>query len=93
MPRSLCFTAFDLAQGSASPPCVPCSLNSLSPRRSRERAALAMEGGAGMFSFWWIFLAFLGGGTAGVFLLALVRMAGDEPQASTADRELPSALS
>jgi len=52
-----------------------------------------MEGGAGMFSFWWIFLAFLGGGTAGVFLLALVRMAGDEPQASTAVRELPSALS
>jgi hypothetical protein len=43
-----------------------------------------------MFSFWWIFLAFLGGGTAGVLLMALVHVAGDEPRQSTQVRELPT---
>jgi hypothetical protein len=32
-----------------------------------------------MDAFWWIFLAFLGGGTAGVFLIALMRFAAEVP--------------
>jgi hypothetical protein len=42
-----------------------------------------------MFSFWWIFLAFLGGGTAGILLMALLRIAGDEPRQSPRVRDLP----
>ena len=41
-----------------------------------------------MFSLW-VLLAFLGGGTAGVLLMALVRVAGDEPRQSERVGDLP----
>ncbi len=43
-----------------------------------------------MHSFWWVFLAFLGGGSVGVFLMALVRVAGEAPKPSADARELSS---
>jgi len=32
-----------------------------------------------MISVWWLVLAFVGGGTAGMLLMALMRMSGDLP--------------
>lgn len=36
-----------------------------------------------MVSVWWVLLAFLGGGFAGILLMALLFMAGEEPEHST----------
>ena len=33
-----------------------------------------------MISFWWVMAAFIGGGFAGVFVMALMSMAGDLPR-------------
>ena len=40
-----------------------------------------------MVSLWWVLAAFVGGGFAGVLLMALMRMAGDlaEPSAKAPD--------
>ena len=35
-----------------------------------------------MTSAWWLLVAFVGGGCAGIFLMALMRMAGDLPEQS-----------
>jgi hypothetical protein len=35
-----------------------------------------------MISVWWTLVAFIGGGCAGVFLMALMRFAGDLPEQS-----------
>jgi len=35
-----------------------------------------------MTSAWWLLVAFVGGGCAGILLMALMRMAGDLPQQS-----------
>ena len=43
-----------------------------------------------MFSFWWILMAFVIGGTGGILLMALVRVAGDEPRQSVRVRALSS---
>ena len=41
-----------------------------------------------MISVWWTLVVFIGGGCAGVFLMALMRVAGDLPeQSATASRE------
>jgi len=41
-----------------------------------------------MISVWWTLVAFIGGGCAGIFLMALMRVAGDLPeQSDTARRE------
>ena len=42
-----------------------------------------------MSTLWWILLAFLGGGMAGILLMALARVAGDEPRQLSPVRELP----
>jgi hypothetical protein len=36
-----------------------------------------------MVSFWWIVLAFIGGGFAGMLVIALMAMAGDQPKQLT----------
>jgi hypothetical protein len=38
--------------------------------------------GTHMVSAWWLFAAFLGGGCAGVLLVALMQMAGGMPEQS-----------
>ena len=40
-----------------------------------------------MISGWWLLLAFIGGGSAGILLMALMRMAGDPPEQSRTFRE------
>jgi hypothetical protein len=35
-----------------------------------------------MVSLWWVLVAFVGGGFAGVLLMTLMRMAGDLPEPS-----------
>ena len=35
-----------------------------------------------MISAWWLLVAFVGGGCAGILLMALMRMAGDLPEQS-----------
>jgi hypothetical protein len=45
-----------------------------------------------MFHVWWVFLAFLGGGVAGVLLITLLRVARDEPHQSMRVHDLPKAL-
>jgi len=40
-----------------------------------------------MISAWWLLLAFIGGGSAGILLMALMRMAGDPPEQSGTFRE------
>jgi hypothetical protein len=35
-----------------------------------------------MVSVWWTLAAFMGGGCAGIFLMALMRFAGDLPEQS-----------
>jgi hypothetical protein len=37
-----------------------------------------------MVSAWWLIVAFVVGGCAGIFLMALMRMAGGLPEPSTA---------
>jgi hypothetical protein len=37
-----------------------------------------------MVSAWWLIVAFMVGGGAGVLLLALMRMSGEQPEPSTA---------
>ena len=39
--------------------------------------------GRQMVSLWWLLVAFVGGGFAGVLLMALMRMAGDLPEPSS----------
>jgi hypothetical protein len=41
-----------------------------------------------MISAWWIVVAFVGGGCAGVLLMALLYMAGDAPKQSTSAPDL-----
>lgn len=43
-----------------------------------------------MFSFWWMLMAFVIGGAVGILLMALVRVAGDEPRQLVRVRELSS---
>lgn len=45
-----------------------------------------------MFYFWLVFLAFLGGGTAGVLLMTLLRVAGDERRQSMRVHDLANPL-
>ena len=40
-----------------------------------------------MISGWWLLLAFIAGGGAGILLMALMRMAGDPPEQSGPFRE------
>lgn len=42
-----------------------------------------------MISAWWVAWAFLGGGLAGVLLMALMSMARDQPDRSTYTPEAP----
>jgi hypothetical protein len=37
-----------------------------------------------MVSIWWLFVTFFGGGCAGIFLLALMQMSGEQPKRATA---------
>jgi hypothetical protein len=43
-----------------------------------------VDGGQAMVSVWWVVVAFFGGGCAGILLMAIMRMAGELPEPSTA---------
>ncbi len=46
------------------------------------------NGGDQMVSMWWVLVAFFGGGCAGVFVMALMYMAGGLPEQSVARVDL-----
>ena len=43
-------------------------------------------------SVWWVLCAFVGGGSAGIVLMALLRVAGDRPEPSGEIRDLRRSL-
>lgn len=45
-----------------------------------------------MVSFWWLFLAFMGGGFAGLLVTALMRMSGELPEQPLKVPDLSSSL-
>ena len=45
-----------------------------------------------MVSFWWIVAAFIGGGFAGMLVIALISMAGEAPEQSTEVPDLKATL-
>jgi len=64
---------------------------SIAPRRGANRSAQPgrnfpgnheglQEGGDPMVSFWWVLAAFIGGGCAGVLVMALMHVAGALPE-------------
>ena len=68
---------------------LPTTTTSIGPRRGPDRAAQPgrdfpgkKEAGDSMVSFWWVLAAFIGGGSAGVLLMAVMHMAGALPEQS-----------
>jgi hypothetical protein len=55
-------------------------MNCSVPRAGRLEGSKVITG-------WWLLLAFIGGGSAGILLMALMRMAGDSPEQSGTFRE------
>lgn len=46
------------------------------------------EGGDSMVSFWWVLVAFIGGGCAGVLVLALMDMTGGLPEQTVREADV-----